>query len=247
MLDSILIVGGETARKFRFDIAIDRDYPMQSALNAFVRPIVLETPGGPPAAGRSGWLFHLDAKNVQILQILPLREPEPGEDEAASPEAESEGSLEPRLRISPAVAGDGRPAPADKTALLPQPDLRLPARFPRTAGLHPPHRRRHRLPGTDGPRNPRYRAAIRPNPTGGELMIVTIDGPAGSGKSTAARLLAERLGFQFLDTGAMYRAVALECLERQIHVADDDPRGRGGPEFATSTPWGRPSSPTSAT
>ncbi len=53
-------------------------------------------------------------------------------------------------------------------------------------------------------------------------MIVTIDGPAGSGKSTAARFLAERLGFQFLDTGAMYRAVALECLERQIHVADDD-------------------------
>jgi cytidylate kinase len=41
-------------------------------------------------------------------------------------------------------------------------------------------------------------------------MIVTIDGPAGSGKSTAARVLAQRLGFQFLDTGAMYRAVALE-------------------------------------
>jgi alpha-mannosidase len=94
MLDSILIVAGETARKFRFDIAIDRDYPMQSALNAFVRPIVLETPAGPPAAGRSGWLFHLDAKNVQILQILPLREPEPGEDETASPEAENEGSLD---------------------------------------------------------------------------------------------------------------------------------------------------------
>jgi alpha-mannosidase len=94
MLDSILIVAGETARKFRFDIAIDRDYPMQSALNAFVRPIVLETPGGPPAAGRSGWLFHLDAKNVQILQILPLREPEPGEEEAASPEAENEGGLD---------------------------------------------------------------------------------------------------------------------------------------------------------
>lgn len=40
-------------------------------------------------------------------------------------------------------------------------------------------------------------------------MIVTIDGPAGSGKSTAARGLAARLGFEFLDTGAMYRAVAL--------------------------------------
>jgi CMP/dCMP kinase len=40
-------------------------------------------------------------------------------------------------------------------------------------------------------------------------MIVTIDGPAGAGKSTVARALAERLGFRFLDTGAMYRAVAL--------------------------------------
>jgi cytidylate kinase len=40
-------------------------------------------------------------------------------------------------------------------------------------------------------------------------MIVTIDGPAGAGKSTAARALAARLGFRFLDTGAMYRAVAL--------------------------------------
>ena len=45
-------------------------------------------------------------------------------------------------------------------------------------------------------------------------MIVTIDGPAGVGKSTAARQLAERLGFDFLDTGAMYRAVALSCLQR---------------------------------
>lgn len=45
-------------------------------------------------------------------------------------------------------------------------------------------------------------------------MIVTIDGPAGAGKSTIARALAQRLGFQFLDTGAMYRAVAWAALER---------------------------------
>src|SRR5262249_29998223 len=47
-------------------------------------------------------------------------------------------------------------------------------------------------------------------------MIVTIDGPAGSGKSTAARGLAARLGFEFLDTGAMYRAVALALRRRGI-------------------------------
>ena len=46
-------------------------------------------------------------------------------------------------------------------------------------------------------------------------MIVTIDGPAGTGKSTVARRLAETLGFHFLDTGAMYRVVALRCLETE--------------------------------
>jgi cytidylate kinase len=47
-------------------------------------------------------------------------------------------------------------------------------------------------------------------------VIVTIDGPAGAGKSSAARALADRLGFHFLDTGAMYRAVALAALQRQL-------------------------------
>lgn len=47
-------------------------------------------------------------------------------------------------------------------------------------------------------------------------MIVTIDGPAGTGKSTVARQLADRLGFELLNTGAMYRAVALACLQRGI-------------------------------
>jgi cytidylate kinase len=54
------------------------------------------------------------------------------------------------------------------------------------------------------------------------FMIVTIDGPAGAGKSSAARALAERLGFRFLDTGAMYRAVALAGL--RSGRALDDPR-----------------------
>ncbi len=44
-------------------------------------------------------------------------------------------------------------------------------------------------------------------------MIITIDGPAGSGKSTISRMLASRLGFRFLDTGAMYRAIALAVLQ----------------------------------
>jgi cytidylate kinase len=51
-------------------------------------------------------------------------------------------------------------------------------------------------------------------------MIVTIDGPAGAGKSTIARGLARRLGFRFLDTGAMYRAVALAAIERKLDWSD---------------------------
>src|SRR5262249_22631035 len=53
-------------------------------------------------------------------------------------------------------------------------------------------------------------------------MIVTIDGPAGAGKSSAARLLAQRLGFQFLDTGSMYRAVALAALRAGLDLDDQD-------------------------
>ena len=56
-------------------------------------------------------------------------------------------------------------------------------------------------------------------------MIVAIDGPAASGKSTVARQLAERLGFAYLDTGAMYRAVAVEALRRGIATDDGDALG----------------------
>src|SRR5262245_13522831 len=56
-------------------------------------------------------------------------------------------------------------------------------------------------------------------------MIVTIDGPAAAGKSTAARALAERLGFDFLDTGAMYRAVTLAALRRNVPLDDDEKLG----------------------
>jgi cytidylate kinase len=51
-------------------------------------------------------------------------------------------------------------------------------------------------------------------------MIVTIDGPAGAGKSTAARALARRLGFRFLNTGAMYRAVAWAAVARGLAWED---------------------------
>ncbi|MGA2123334.1 MAG: (d)CMP kinase [Acidimicrobiales bacterium] len=53
-------------------------------------------------------------------------------------------------------------------------------------------------------------------------QVIAIDGPAGSGKSTIARALADSLGWSFLDTGAMYRAVTREALDRGVDVTDED-------------------------
>jgi cytidylate kinase len=61
-------------------------------------------------------------------------------------------------------------------------------------------------------------------------MVIAIDGPAGAGKSSVARALADRLDFTYLDSGAMYRCVALACLERGVDP--DDPISTG--QLATS-------------
>jgi len=53
-------------------------------------------------------------------------------------------------------------------------------------------------------------------------MIVAIDGPAGAGKSTVARALAARLGFRYLDTGAMYRALTWLAMQRGLDLSDVD-------------------------
>ena len=63
-------------------------------------------------------------------------------------------------------------------------------------------------------------------------MIVAIDGPAGAGKSTVARRLAERLGFRYLDTGAMYRAITWLAMQRGLPLGDAEPLG----ELAAANP-----------
>jgi cytidylate kinase len=54
------------------------------------------------------------------------------------------------------------------------------------------------------------------------VTVVAIDGPSGSGKSTVARTLADRLGLEYLDTGAMYRSVAFAALRRNVDPSDDE-------------------------
>ena len=56
-------------------------------------------------------------------------------------------------------------------------------------------------------------------------LIIAIDGPAGSGKSTVAKAVAEGLGWSFLDTGAMYRAVTCEAILRKIDINDETALG----------------------
>jgi cytidylate kinase len=63
-----------------------------------------------------------------------------------------------------------------------------------------------------------------------EKLVVTIDGPAGSGKSTTAKLVAERLGYIYLDTGAMYRAMTVKAMRTGVDLDDPDALGRQAEE-----------------
>src|SRR5215204_3321794 len=67
-------------------------------------------------------------------------------------------------------------------------------------------------------------AADSPRPYAA-AMVIAIDGPAGAGKSTVARAVAKRLGFTYLDSGAMYRCVALAALERGADPGDGGAMG----------------------
>src|SRR5258708_4550280 len=74
--------------------------------------------------------------------------------------------------------------------------------------------------------NPKIKSSSKPSPTAScasrDLsMIVTLDGPAGVGKSSLAKALAERLDFEFLDTGAMYRTVALAARDSLIDFTSE--------------------------
>ena len=80
-------------------------------------------------------------------------------------------------------------------------------------------------PGEPGEATREGRGSASPDAPAGSTVIA-IDGPAGSGKSTVARTVAERLDVPYLDTGAMYRAVAFAALRRGIDPGDADPVAR---------------------
>lgn len=68
-------------------------------------------------------------------------------------------------------------------------------------------------------------------------QIITVDGPAGAGKSTVARRLAQRLGWDFLDTGAMYRGVAAAVLDHNLDPADAEAVGSLAEQLRLSFNW----------
>ncbi len=116
MIDTLLIVPRETERKFRFVIAVDQDFPMESARDALCPAVVVPTQLGPPKSGAAGWFFHLGTRQVQIVQMLPLvAEPQDETAAADSSEIASAPPSRPRagcgagLRL---VETEGRPVRA---------------------------------------------------------------------------------------------------------------------------------------
>jgi alpha-mannosidase len=110
MIDSLLVVPGESERKFWFVLAVDQDYPMQSALDALSPPVVVPTITGPPRGGATGWFFHLATRQVQMLQVLPLARPVAVDpNQAGRPAAVSPTGCGCALRL---VETEGRPVRA---------------------------------------------------------------------------------------------------------------------------------------
>ena len=98
MVDTLLVTAGEKRRSFRFWVAIDQDYPLETAWDLLTPAPVIPVEKGPPRGSPTGWFFHVDSRNVQITRIMNTM-PEPASEEQASENGtqtdsstESEGS-----------------------------------------------------------------------------------------------------------------------------------------------------------
>jgi alpha-mannosidase len=76
MLDSLLVVEGETERRFKFVIGIDQHYPMQAAQSQMSPVVPIHTEAGPPPNGNTGWFYHVNVNCVQVTHLSGLL-PEP--------------------------------------------------------------------------------------------------------------------------------------------------------------------------
>jgi alpha-mannosidase len=81
---------GETCREFHFRIALDVSYPMQAALGMLTPAVTAQSLGGPPPGTNAGWLFNIDAPNVQITRILEML-PDPSLMEKPADDTNGEG------------------------------------------------------------------------------------------------------------------------------------------------------------
>lgn len=190
MLDTMLIPPGETRRRFQLAVGVDAPYPYHEAWSQWSGLVVAPAPAACPAGGPSSWLFHVDAKNLLAVRWAPL-------EQGGRNVGVTARLLETAGRAGKAsIRGFKTLTSARQVDYLGQTLTEL---------------------STSGDA-----ATIEFNGSEwldielrwAKRMIVTIDGPAGAGKSTASRELAQRLGFRFLDTGAMYRAVALAAMRR---------------------------------
>jgi alpha-mannosidase len=71
MLDMLLLAEGETARSFRFAVAVDAKYPLQAQRDQYSPPLIMTTIKQPADGGQQGWFFNVSAANVQLTRILP--------------------------------------------------------------------------------------------------------------------------------------------------------------------------------
>ena len=87
MLDTLLVVDGETERRFRFLIGIDQHFPMQAARHSLSSVTPVRTETGPPRAGQTGWFYHISARCVHVTRITGLKaEPIEADDAAFDPD-----------------------------------------------------------------------------------------------------------------------------------------------------------------
>jgi len=108
MIDSLLASEGETEFKFKFAIAVDQNYPLQSARDVLTPVVPIRTQNGPPRAGQTGWFYHIDSRCVQVSRILGLMaEPITVESEDDGMSGESEGDSRRPIELTQAEVPDG--------------------------------------------------------------------------------------------------------------------------------------------